>query len=160
MLQISRVIRQAERHTAPEELFCFFRGELHFFLTYSDSHDMALGIMSVMQIQRRIAQLQRQLLELGPLHPGSISEQYNVCGQPGCRCKDPQKPQKHGPYYQLSFTWQGKSSTRFLRPEQVKPMRQKVANYKQLRELMNEWVSLGVEMERAKRARAKQQHGD
>jgi len=116
--------------------------------------------MSVMQIQRRIAQLQRQLLELGPLHPGSISEQYNVCGQPGCRCKDPQKPQKHGPYYQLSFTWQGKSSTRFLRPEQVKPMRQKVANYKQLRELMNEWVSLGVEMERAKRARAKQQHGD
>jgi hypothetical protein len=112
------------------------------------------------RVQRRLAQLQRQLLALGPLHPGSISEQYNVCGQPGCRCKDPHQPQKHGPYYQLSFTWRGKSSTRFLRPEQVEAMRQKVANYKRLRELMNEWVSLGVELERAERARAKERDGD
>jgi hypothetical protein len=111
------------------------------------------------QVQRRIAQLQRQLLALGPLHPGSISEQYNVCGQPGCRCKDPHQPQKHGPYYQLSFTWQGKSSTRFLRPAQVESMRQKVANYKRLRELMNEWGSLGVELERAERAEEKHAGG-
>jgi len=112
-------------------------------------------MMNLAQVQRRLAQIQKQLLELGPLHPGSISEQYNVCGQAGCRCKDPKKPQKHGPYYQLSFTWQGKSSTRFLRPEQVEPMRQKVANYKRLRELMKEWVSLGVELERAERAEEK-----
>ena len=124
-------------------------------MTASDSHDKAIGIMNATQVQRRLAQLQRQLLALGPLHPGSISEQYNVCGQPGCRCKDPHQPQKHGPYYQLSFTWQGKSSTRFLRPEQVEPMRQKVANYKRLRELMNEWVSLGVELERAEREKEK-----
>jgi len=116
--------------------------------------------MSLTQIQRRIVQLQRQLLELGPLHPGSISDQYNICGTPGCRCKDPQDPRKHGPYYQLSYTWRGKSSTRFLRPEQVEEMRQKVANYKRLRELMNEWVSLAVELERAERARAKQHDGD
>jgi len=116
--------------------------------------------MSLTQIQRRIVQLQRQLLELGPLHPGSISDQYNICGTPGCRCKDSKDPHKHGPYYQLSYTWRGKSSTRFLRPEQVEEMRQKVANYKRLRELMNEWVSLAVELERAERARAKQHDGD
>jgi hypothetical protein len=117
-------------------------------------------MMNLAQLQRRLAHLQQQLLSLGPVHPGSISEQYNVCGQPGCHCKDSKKPQKHGPYYQLSFTWGGKSSTRFLRPEQVEPMRQKVANYKRLRELMNEWVSLGVELERAERARAKGRDGD
>jgi len=117
-------------------------------------------MMNLTQVQRRIAQVQRQLLSLGPLHPGSISEQYNVCGKAGCRCKDPKKPQKHGPYYQLSYTWRGKSSTRFLRPGQVEPMRQKVANYKWLRELINEWVSLGVELERAERARAKERDGD
>jgi len=128
-------------------------------LTSSDSHVMSIGMMSVTRIHRRIAQLQRQLLALGPLHPGSISEQYNVCGQPGCRCKDPHKPQKHGPYYQLSFTWRGKSSTRFLRPEQVEPMRQKVANYKRLRELMNDWVSLAVELERAEREKEKRAGG-
>jgi len=120
---------------------------------------MSIGMMSVTRIHRRIAQLQRQLLALGPLHPGSISEQYNVCGQPGCRCKDPHKPQKHGPYYQLSFTWRCKSSTRFLRPEQVEPMRQKVANYKRLRELMNDWVSLAVELERAEREKEKRAGG-
>lgn len=128
-------------------------------MTASDSHDKAIGMMNATQVQRRLAQLQRQLLALGPLHPGSISEQYNVCGQPGCRCKDPPQPQKHGPYYQLSFTWQGKSSTRFLRPEQVEPMRQKAANYKRLRELMNEWVSLGVELERAEREKEKHTGG-
>lgn len=120
---------------------------------------MAIGMMNVTQIQRRIAQLQQQLLELGPLHPGSISEQYNVCGNPSCRCKDPKKPQKHGPYYQLSYTWQGKSSTRFLRPEQLGQMHQKVANYKRLRELMKEWVGLAVERERAERLQEKRHDG-
>ena len=117
-------------------------------------------MMKVAQIERRIAHLQRQLLLLGPVHPGSITEQYNVCGQPGCRCKDPKNPQKHGPYYQLSFTWRGKSSTRFLRPEQVESMRRKVANYKQLRELMNEWVSLGIDLERAEREKERRVSGD
>jgi hypothetical protein len=138
-------------------LFC---GEIYtFFLTDADSHDMPIGMMNVTQIQRRIAQVQQQLLELGPLHPGSISEQYNVCGNPGCRCKDPKNPQRHGPYFQLSFTWRGKSSTRFLRPEQVEPMHQKVANYKRLRELMSDWVDLTIELERAEREKEKHARG-
>jgi hypothetical protein len=79
---------------------------------------------------------------------------------PGCRCKDPQDPRKHGPYYQLSYTWRGKSSSRFVRPEQIAEMRQKVARYKRFRELVNEWVDLAVERERAARAQAKHSHGN
>ena len=112
------------------------------------------------QIQRRIEQLKTQLADLGPMHPGSLSEQYNVCGTPGCRCKDPDNPRKHGPYYQLSYSWRGKSSSRFVTPERVAEMRQTVANYKRFRELTNEWVDLAVEMERVERARAKRSHGD
>jgi hypothetical protein len=112
------------------------------------------------QIQRRIEQIQRQLLELGPLHPGSLSEQYNICGTPGCQCKDPKNPRKHGPYYQLSYTWRGKSSTRFVRPDQVAGMQEKVAHYKRFRELINEWVDLAVELERVERAQAKRSHAD
>jgi hypothetical protein len=111
--------------------------------------------MTAAQIQRRITQLQQELLALGRLHPGSISEQYNVCGTPGCHCKDPKSPRKHGPYYQLSYTWRGKSSSRFLRAEQVAEMREKVANYKRVRGLVNEWVELAVELERAERELAK-----
>ena len=116
--------------------------------------------MSPAHIQRCIELLKRQLTDLGPMHPGSLGEQYNVCGTPGCRCKDPREPRKHGPYYQLSYTWRGKSSTRFLRPEQVEEMRAKVAHYKRFRELANKWVDLAVELERAERARAKHSDGD
>ena len=96
---------------------------------------------------------------LGPMHPGSLGEQYNVCGKAGCRCKDPKKPQKHGPYYQLSYTWRGRSTTRFVRPERVDGMQRKVANYKRFRELVNEWVDLEVEREKAERAQEKHPGG-
>jgi hypothetical protein len=54
--------------------------------------------------QQQIDQIKQELLALGDMRPGALSEQYNVCGKPNCRCKDPRKPQKHGPYYQLSYT--------------------------------------------------------
>jgi len=116
--------------------------------------------MSTSRIQRQIERLQQQLTALGPMHPGSLGEQYNVCGKVGCRCKDPQKPQKHGPYYQLSFTWRGKSTTRFVRLGHVAEMQQKVANYQRFRELVNEWVDLEVEREQAERAQEKHAGGN
>jgi len=91
------------------------------------------------------------------MHPGSLSEQFNVCGNPTCRCKDPKDPQRHGPYHQLSYTWRGKSSTRFVRQESVAKMREKIANYKRLQELVKEWVDLSMELERQERA-AQQKH--
>jgi hypothetical protein len=104
---------------------------------------------------QRITEIKRELSNLGPLHPGSVSEQYNICGTPGCRCKDLKNPQKHGPYYQLSYGWRGKSSTMFVRADQVVAMREKVANYKRMQELVKEWVDLEMEMERRERAQAK-----
>jgi len=119
-----------------------------------------ISAMNTTRIQHQIEHLQKQLTELEPMHPGSLGEQYNVCGKAGCRCKDPKHPQKHGPYSQLSFTWRGKSTTRFVRPEHVAEMQQKVANYKRFRELVNEWVDLEVERERAERAEEKHAGGN
>jgi hypothetical protein len=42
-----------------------------------------------------------------------------------------------------------------VRPEQVAGMRRKVENYKRFRELVNEWVDLAVERERAERVQEK-----
>jgi hypothetical protein len=119
-------------------------------LTISDITVM-ISDMKIPQIQRNIEHLRQQLTELGPMHPGSLSEQYNVCGKPGCRCKDPKNPQKHGPYYQLSFTWRGKGRTRFVGAERLAKVRQKIANYKRFRELTDEWVDLVVELEQQER---------
>ena len=115
--------------------------------------------MTATQIQRRIEQIKRQLAALGPMHPGSLGEQFNVCGTAGCRCKDPDHPQKHGPYYQLSFTWHGKSSSRFVRSERLPAVQEQVANYKRFRQLTQEWVDLAVELERVEHAHTKR-HGN
>jgi hypothetical protein len=83
----------------------------------------------------RIRQIKDVLSQLGPILPGSISTQWNVCGKPGCRCKDPKKPRKHGPYYQLSFTVDGKSSSMFVKKPQLKELRNCIKRYQKFRAL-------------------------
>jgi hypothetical protein len=107
--------------------------------------------MTISELERRLKETKAELAALGPIHPGSLSEQYNVCGTPGCHCKDPEQPRKHGPYWHLSYTWRGRSSTRFVRPCEVEAMRQKITNYKRFRELTAAWVD--TEMALAKRQR-------
>ena len=36
--------------------------------------------------EKKTEQLRETLARLEPMLPGSISEQWNVCGTPGCRC--------------------------------------------------------------------------
>ena len=96
-------------------------------------------------LEATIAQLKRELLQLGDLRPGTLSAQYNVCGKAGCACKaDP--PRKHGPYYQVSFTWQGRSRTHFVRGEQLKTVRQQLRTYARLRALVEAWIAAGLEL--------------
>jgi hypothetical protein len=100
-------------------------------------------------LEARIETLKQAIIRLGDLRPGKLSQQYNVCGKADCRCKaDP--PQKHGPYYQLSFTRSGKSSTQFVRKEDLAVVRQQVRNYQRLQELIDRWITLGMELSRLK----------
>ena len=96
-------------------------------------------------LEAKIETLKQDLLTLGELRPGTLSEQYNVCGKAGCACKaDP--PRKHGPYYQVSFTWQGRSHTQFVRQENVATTRQQLRNYERLRAVVEAWVAAGLEL--------------
>jgi hypothetical protein len=113
--------------------------------------------MNRSNLEHYIAEIKQKLSELGPLHPGSVSEQYNICGTPGCHCKNEKNPRKHGPYYQLSYGWRGKSSSLFVRADQVGAIREKVANYRRLQELVKEWVDLAMEVERRERMAQKKQ---
>jgi hypothetical protein len=97
------------------------------------------------ELQTTIDQVKRELQTLGDLRPGTLSEQYNVCGKAGCACKaDPAR--RHGPYYQVSFTWQGRSRTQFVRRANVAVLRQQLRNYERLRELMGTWIAAGLEL--------------
>lgn len=107
--------------------------------------------MTEREIDHRITVIKNELAALGPLHPGSISRQYNVCGHPTCRCKaDP--AQRHGPYYQLSYAYQRKSTSTFVREPDLPAVEQQLRNYDRLRALVDEWVELSIERARLRRA--------
>jgi len=101
-------------------------------------------------IKKKIKKIKEELLNLGELRPGSLSKQFNVCGKPSCRCKDKKNPQKHGPYYQISYSRKGKSSSVFVRPESVKDIENQLANYKRLMQLVNLWIDLAIEHSKLK----------
>ena len=107
----------------------------------------------IQAIEQKINRLKTQLGTLGPLRPGSLSRQYNVCGKPGCRCKAPQKPRRHGPYYQLNYVYQGKKTSQFIRKENLKQVRAELATYKKFRKLTDQWIGLAIQMARLKRKR-------
>ena len=114
-------------------------------LSYADAPAMA-----AIDIERRIAEIKRELSRLGPLRPGSLSQQYNVCGTPGCRCKaDP--PERHGPYSQISYNWKGRSKSEFVREDDLADVCRQLESYNRLRHLVEEWIALGLE--RARRLR-------
>ena len=100
-------------------------------------------------LEIRIRKVKQQIAALGELRPGNLSRQYNICGNPRCRCKAT-PPQKHGPYYQVSFTWHGRSRTQFVRKEDLPEVRKQLRNYTRLRELVDTWIGLGMELSRLK----------
>lgn len=97
------------------------------------------------QLEEQIRRLKKEMVSLGRLRPGSLSKQYNVCGKADCRCKET-PPRKHGPYYQLSFTRRGKSTTRFVRRGHVTAIKEELRNYKRLQKMIDKWIELEMRL--------------
>ena len=95
-----------------------------------------------------IDRLKRKILDLEPMLPGSISEQYNVCGKAGCKCKDAKNPVKHGPYHQLSFTLAGKSSSFFIKQKDLSEVCRMVKRFKVFKRLMVELTQANIALVR------------
>ena len=97
------------------------------------------------ELKHQIEKVKQDLASLGDLRPGSLSTQYNVCGSPGCRCKAT-PPEKHGPYYQVSFSRKGKSSSKFVKKEDLPTIRKQLKNYERMKELTDRWIDLATEL--------------
>jgi len=73
-----------------------------------------------------------ELVQLGPMRPGSLSQQY----------KDPAA--KTGAYWQLSYTHNMRSRTRYVRPDELAQLKPLLANFKRFRLLVDRLVDLSV----------------
>ena len=100
---------------------------------------------SVVELERKIETVRQALLALGPMHPGSVSRQYQVCGRPGCRCMNPKHPQRHGPYHKLAYVHRGRPVCRFVRTDCVAEIIRRLATYKSFRTLMDQWIELSIQ---------------
>lgn len=100
---------------------------------------------SVAMLAREIETVRQALRALGPMHPGSISRQYQVCGRPGCRCMNTEHPHRHGPYHKLAYVHRGKPVCRFVRADCIAAVKQRLAVYKTFRKLMDRWIELCIQ---------------
>jgi len=101
---------------------------------------------SIEQIKEEIEAIKQELLAIGPMHPGSISQQYHACGNPSCRCHDPQEPKKHGPYNKMTYVHRGRSACRFVKAEHLEELKDRLLHYKRFKKLMDRWIKLSIDM--------------
>lgn len=99
-------------------------------------------MQKIQTIDREIETLKRRLRGLGPLHPGSLSKQYQVCGRAGCRCRNP--AQRHGPYWKLRYVHRGGQVCRFVRARYAAQLKGRLSAYKTFRRLVDQWIALSI----------------
>lgn len=58
---------------------------------------------------------------------GSLVETYRACGKPSCACT---RGEKHGPYYLLTWSEEGKTRTRHVPQEKVAALRAGIEHYR------------------------------
>lgn len=90
------------------------------------------------QLEERINRIRREMDQLGPMRPGSISRQY----------RNPQE--RKAPFYQISYTHQMKSRTEYLRRENLKAVRVEVANFRRFRKLVDQWTDTALKLSQLK----------
>lgn len=85
------------------------------------------------EIEKRIERIKAELSKIGPMRPGSLTQQY----------KDPVN--QTGAYYQISYTLNMKSKTEYVRKNCVSDVKRQIKNYNRYKELNAEWVQLSIE---------------
>jgi len=100
------------------------------------------------QLENEIRRIKSELSELGPMRPGTLSQQYKAPAE------------KKGSYYQLSYTYKMKSRTQYVRPEWVDEIRGQIEVYKRFKKLIEEWIDLSIEYSQTRMKPARETERD
>lgn len=87
-------------------------------------------------IEKKLGRLQRQLVRIGNLRPGTLSVQY----------RDPAAQKT--PFNQISYTYQGRSRSEYVRPENLDAVRREIKAYRRFKALCSELVDLSIQASR------------
>lgn len=84
------------------------------------------------RIEGQIEQVKRDLLDLGPMRPGSITRQYRL------------PKERMRPFYQISYTHRMKSRSEYVRPKNLAMLREETAAFRRFKKLVDRWVGLAL----------------
>ena len=103
--------------------------------------------LSRQELQRRLDRCRAdydaakaRLAEVGFICEGSLVERYTSCGNPNCRCAEPDS--RHGPYYQLSWKEAGKTVSRLLSADDARLYGEWIANRRRLESALEDMKDL------------------
>lgn len=92
------------------------------------------------RLSRAYEKVRARLAEVGFICEGSLAELYTSCGNPNCRCANPD--QRHGPYWQLTWKEAGKTVTRRLSAEDAALYRDWITNRRHLEAVLEQMRDL------------------
>lgn len=84
--------------------------------------------------QKKLDEAKTAIHQLGPMRPGSLSQQFKRPGQ------------KNGPYWQLSYTFRQRSYGRYIRPDETAELTEMIANFKRFKALIDLCIELSIEI--------------
>jgi hypothetical protein len=87
---------------------------------------------SLVKTEARIEHVKQELLKLGPMRPGSITQQYRL------------PKEKKRPFYQISYTHLMKSRSEYVRPEHLQALHAETATFKRFKKLIERWIDLSL----------------
>ena len=101
---------------------------------------------SVSDLESRRTALVQQLVRLGDLRSGSISNTSGRCGKSNCRCHQPGQP-VHGPNPRLTYKVQGKTVTESLpNPAAQKKAEREIAEFRRFEQLIREFLEVNAKI--------------
>jgi hypothetical protein len=101
---------------------------------------------SLMQLQRRRAELLEQISQLGNFRAGCVTALVRRCGKSGCRCSRPGDP-GHGPNLRLTFKVNGKTYSESLAdPVALRKAQKEIAEFRKFERLSRDFIEVNAKI--------------
>lgn len=105
---------------------------------------------SILDLEKRRAEVLTEISSLGDFRPGSISATSGRCGNPNCHCHKPDDP-GHGPNFRLTYKVNGKTVTEsFPTPAAQRKAEREVATFRTYQELNRTLIETNEKICRAR----------
>ena len=105
---------------------------------------------SLQELEKRRANLLRQIAQLDDFRPGSITTTQGRCGNPNCHCHRSDEP-GHGPNPRLTYKVDGKTVTEsFTTPAAQRKAEREVNGFREFQELSRAFVEVNSQICRAR----------